>query len=76
MNGSRLAFGPRSAPLHALHANAIFKDNPILRQPTSQRSFWLETCGDGLTPRPLLTCSIDLDVAILGGGYTGLWTAY
>lgn len=42
----------------------------------SQRSFWLETCGDELTPRPALTCSIDLDVAILGGGYTGLWTAY
>jgi hypothetical protein len=42
----------------------------------SQRSFWLETCGDDLTLRPALTCSIDLDDAILGGGYTGLWTAY
>ena len=42
----------------------------------SQRSFWLETCGEELTPRPPLTRSIDVDVAILGGGYTGLWTAY
>jgi glycine/D-amino acid oxidase-like deaminating enzyme len=39
-------------------------------------SFWLETSGDSLTPRPALTRSTDVDVAILGGGYTGLWTAY
>lgn len=42
----------------------------------SKYSFWLETCGDDLTPRPSLSKSIDVDVAILGGGYTGLWTAY
>ena len=39
-------------------------------------SFWLETCGDDLTPRPALDGSADVDVAILGAGYTGLWTAY
>ncbi|ACZ40700.1 NAD(P)/FAD-dependent oxidoreductase [Sphaerobacter thermophilus] len=39
-------------------------------------SFWLETCGDDLTPRAPLDGSIDVDVAILGAGYTGLWTAY
>jgi len=38
-------------------------------------SFWLETCGDDLAPRPPLDGSIDADVAILGAGYTGLWTA-
>jgi len=42
----------------------------------STYSFWLETCGDDLTPRPSLRESTDVDVAILGGGYTGLWTAY
>lgn len=42
----------------------------------SKYSFWLETCGEDLTPRPALKQSIDVDVAILGGGYTGLWTAY
>lgn len=42
----------------------------------SKYSFWLETCGDDLTPRPSLQKSIEVDVAILGGGYTGLWTAY
>ncbi len=39
-------------------------------------SFWLETSGDDLQPRPALSQSTDVDVAILGGGYTGLWTAY
>src|ERR1700758_187925 len=42
----------------------------------SKYSFWLETCGDDLTPRPSLARSIDVDVVVLGGGYTGLWTAY
>jgi len=42
----------------------------------SKYSFWMETCGESLTPRPTLTTSMDVDVAILGGGYTGLWTAY
>ena len=39
-------------------------------------SFWLETCGESLTPRPPLDGSVDVDVAILGAGYSGLWTAY
>ena len=39
-------------------------------------SFWLETCGDDLTPRPPLDGSTDVDVAIVGAGFTGLWTAY
>jgi glycine/D-amino acid oxidase-like deaminating enzyme len=39
-------------------------------------SFWMENPGDDLTPRPALAQSTDVDVAILGGGYSGLWTAY
>ena len=39
-------------------------------------SFWLENAGDDLTPRPALDGSISVDVAILGAGFTGLWTAY
>ncbi len=39
-------------------------------------SFWLETAGDNLTPRPAIDDDVDVDVAILGAGYTGLWTAY
>lgn len=39
-------------------------------------SFWLENAGDDLTPRPPLDGSADVDVAIVGAGFTGLWTAY
>jgi glycine/D-amino acid oxidase-like deaminating enzyme len=39
-------------------------------------SYWLESCGEDLTPRAPLDTSVDVDVAILGAGYTGLWTAY
>jgi glycine/D-amino acid oxidase-like deaminating enzyme len=38
-------------------------------------SYWLETAGD-LAPRPPLDGTTGADVAILGAGYTGLWTAY
>ncbi|WP_433291567.1 NAD(P)/FAD-dependent oxidoreductase [Actinoplanes sp. CA-030573] len=38
-------------------------------------SYWLHTLGP-LTPRPPLDGDLDVDVAIAGGGYTGLWTAY
>jgi glycine/D-amino acid oxidase-like deaminating enzyme len=38
-------------------------------------SYWLESAGD-LTPRPGLDGSVDADVAVLGAGFTGLWTAW
>jgi len=38
-------------------------------------SFWLEDSGDDLTPRPSLDGTTDVDVAVLGAGLTGLWTA-
>jgi len=40
------------------------------------QSFWLETTPDPLESRPALTSAVDVDVAIVGAGYTGLWTAY
>lgn len=42
----------------------------------SRYSYWLETSGDDLTPRPPLDGSTAVDIAILGAGYSGLWTAY
>jgi len=39
-------------------------------------SFWHETCGDDLTPRAPVPDDIEADVAIIGGGLTGLWTAW
>lgn len=39
-------------------------------------SFWHETVPDELTPRPPLAGDTDADVAIVGGGLTGLWSAW
>ena len=47
--------------------------SPDRRHPAG---FWLDTCGDDLTPRPPLPGDKTVDVAIVGGGFTGLWTAY
>ncbi len=42
----------------------------------ARTSFWLESAGDDLAPRTPLTGEESCDVAILGGGFSGLWTAY
>ncbi len=39
-------------------------------------SLWQATCGEDLVARPALPGAIDVDVAIVGAGFTGLWTAY
>jgi glycine/D-amino acid oxidase-like deaminating enzyme len=39
-------------------------------------SFWLDDVPGGLAPRSPLPGPADVDVAIVGAGYTGLWTAY
>jgi len=58
---------PRAVDRHRYHA--------FVRAP-APLSFWLETSRDDLGPRPGLDGSTDADVAILGAGTTGLWTAY
>jgi glycine/D-amino acid oxidase-like deaminating enzyme len=40
------------------------------------RSLWLDEIGEPLTPQNPLTGDATCDVAIVGGGFTGLWTAY
>jgi glycine/D-amino acid oxidase-like deaminating enzyme len=49
-----------------------------LSSPTdcSRLSFWHETGDDDWTPRPALGGDLDVDVAVVGAGLTGLWTAY
>ena len=39
-------------------------------------SFWYADLGGIPAPRPPLPGDIEVDVAIVGAGYTGLWTAY
>jgi glycine/D-amino acid oxidase-like deaminating enzyme len=39
-------------------------------------SYWFHALGGLPAPRPSLPGSLDVDVAIVGAGFTGLWTAY
>jgi len=39
-------------------------------------SLWHATTDDDWTPRPALPSDLDVDVAMVGGGFTGLWTAH
>ncbi|HEX5615039.1 MAG TPA: FAD-dependent oxidoreductase [Acidimicrobiia bacterium] len=39
-------------------------------------SYWHDSSGDDFAPRAPLAHDLDVDVAIVGAGYTGLWTAY
>jgi len=39
-------------------------------------SLWHDTARDDFAPRPALPGDVQADVAIVGAGYTGLWTAY
>lgn len=41
-----------------------------------QLSFWHDTVPGSLDPSPALTDDVEVDVAIVGAGLTGLWTAY
>jgi glycine/D-amino acid oxidase-like deaminating enzyme len=40
------------------------------------KSLWLDTFAGSLDPRPALGRDLQCDVAIIGGGFTGLWTAH
>ncbi|MDQ5893890.1 MAG: hypothetical protein QG596_151 [Actinomycetota bacterium] len=40
------------------------------------RSLWLDEYPGSLDPRPPLQGDLDCDIAIIGAGFTGLWTAY
>jgi len=44
--------------------------------PYDALSLWHATAGDDWTPRPPLPGDATADVAIVGAGFTGLWTAY
>ena len=44
--------------------------------PYRKLSFWLDSMPGDITPRAPLDADQEVDVAIVGGGYTGLWTAW
>jgi glycine/D-amino acid oxidase-like deaminating enzyme len=49
---------------------------PLARSPYRSLSLWHDTAHDDWLPRAALPGDRDADVAIVGAGYTGLWTAY
>jgi glycine/D-amino acid oxidase-like deaminating enzyme len=52
---------------------------PVIGRATADQcsvSFWWDSLGGGPAPRPTLPGDLECDVAIIGAGYTGLWTAY
>lgn len=51
-------------------------NSPPLSPPASPLSFWHDDACTDWTPSRPLDGDLDVDVAIVGGGYTGLWTAY
>jgi glycine/D-amino acid oxidase-like deaminating enzyme len=56
----------------------------VTREPTTAelearyrlRSLWLDQLSEPLTPRASLPGDVDCDAAIVGAGFTGLWSAY
>src|ERR1700728_3927352 len=46
------------------------------RMPYRSLSYWLGSVPGDLTPGDPLPGDLDVDVAIAGAGFTGLWTAY
>jgi len=45
-------------------------------EPYENLSFWHDSAGERLAQRPRLERDLDVDVAVVGAGFTGLWTAY
>ena len=52
------------------------KHEKSVDQDYRNQSFWLDSVPGSLLPRPRLEGDIEVDVAIVGSGYTGLWTAW
>lgn len=57
---------------------AASRVTPLSNHPAdfSRISLWTSQLDEDCTPRPALGADITVDVAIIGAGYTGLWTAY
>jgi len=49
---------------------------PVIDDDYRGLSFWHDSVPDDLTPRSTLPGNMAADVAIVGGGLTGLWTAF
>jgi len=56
-------------------ARALSVASPPDPSDLDEVSYWLQSVGP-IVPRPFLQGDLEVDVAVVGAGFTGLWTAY
>lgn len=71
---------PRARQAHGIFLLSPHSPFPLAMEPSMSAwrhlSLWMNQLDDPLEARPSLEESLEVDVAIVGAGYTGLWTAY
>lgn len=71
---------PRARQAHGIFLPSPHSPFPLAMEPSMSAwrhlSLWMNQLDDPLEARPSLEESLEVDVAIVGAGYTGLWTAY
>lgn len=55
---------------------AALDSDPWSLETASTTPLWIDRLEPPIAPRPALESDLDVDVAIVGGGFSGLWTAY
>lgn len=55
---------------------AALDSDPWSLESASTAPLWIDRLEPPIAPRPGLEDDLDVDVAIVGGGFSGLWTAY
>src|SRR5690242_999238 len=68
--------GYRTVSQQSMHSVEDRQVPPPLKRDYRELSFWHDTVPGSLRPRPALPGDLSVDVAIVGAGFTGLWTAY
>lgn len=55
---------------------AALDSDPWSLETASTTPLWIDRLEPPIAPRPAVDGDLDVDVAIVGGGFSGLWTAY
>ncbi len=65
--------GPRAATRSSRTSSGSVR---IVKSDYRELSYWFDSLPEPVRRRPGLDTDLEVDVAIVGAGYTGLWTAY
>src|ERR1700680_3411406 len=78
--GNRRGPAPILSGQHRSHPDQGRRRATMVGMPSKQNyralSYWLSSVPGELAPASPLPGDLDVDVAIVGAGFTGLWTAY